>query len=78
MLAAADFVKKRNPRMNVVASPVAADAAFRLLAAKKQVNKLLALVRDPEQVFSLSSCFKEFNSLIDDDVVRYLSSDACA
>ncbi len=72
MLAAVDFVKKRHPLAIVAASPVASDAALRMLAAKQQIDTLLTLIRDPEQVFSLTSYFKEFNSLTDDDVVRCL------
>jgi len=77
MLAAADVAKKKNPRMIVAASPVASDTAFRMLAAKPHINLLLALVRDPEQVFSLSSYYKEFRPVTDDDVVRCLSSATC-
>ncbi len=76
MLAAADFVKKKNPRLIVAAVPVASDTAYRMLSTKRQIDKLLALVRDPEQVFPLSSYYKEFNSLTDDDVVRCLISAA--
>lgn len=78
MLAAADFVKKKNPRLIVAATPVASDTAYRMLATKRQIDKLLTLVRDPEQVFPLSSYFKEFTPLTDDDVVRCLASAACA
>jgi predicted phosphoribosyltransferase len=78
MLAAVDFVKKRNPRVITAASPIASDMAFRMLAAKPQIDTLLALVRDREQVFSLSSHYKEFKPLTDDEVVRCLSTAACA
>jgi putative phosphoribosyl transferase len=78
MLAAADFVKKKKSRFIVAAAPVASDASYRMLATKRQIDKLLTLVRDPEQVFPLSSYFKEFNSLTDDDVVRCLASAAGA
>lgn len=78
MLTAADFVKKENPRIIVAATPVASDTAYRMLAAKQQIDKLLTLVRDPEQVFPLSSYFKEFTPLTDDDVVRCLTSADCA
>ncbi len=76
MLAAADVAKKRKPRTLIAASPVASYAAYRMLSAMPQINKILALVRDPEQVFSLSSYYREFNPLSDDDVVAHLSSGA--
>ncbi len=78
MLAAADFVKKKNPRFIVAAVPVASDTAYRMLATKRQIDKVLTLVRDPEQVFPFSSYFKEFTPLTDDDVVRCLASAAGA
>lgn len=74
MLAAVDFVKKKKPRLIVAASPVASDSAFRMLAAVPQVNLLLALTRDPEQVFSLSSYYRDFKPVTDDDVIDCLSS----
>lgn len=77
MLAAVDFVKKRNPRMIVAASPVASDMAFRMLAGLPRVNLLIVLVRDFEQVFSLNSYYKDFTPLTDDEVVRYLNPSHC-
>ncbi len=74
MLAAVDFVKKKKPRLIVAASPVASDSAFRMLAAIPQVNLLLVLTRDQEQVFSLSSHYRDFKPVTDDDVIDCLSS----
>ncbi len=77
MLAAVEAAKKRNPRIIIAASPVASDTAFRMLAAKPLINLLIVLVRDSEQVFSLSSYYKEVRPVTDDDVVASLSSGAC-
>ncbi|OGW45192.1 MAG: hypothetical protein A2078_06385 [Nitrospirae bacterium GWC2_57_9] len=73
MLAAVDFVKKKDPRMIVAAAPVASEAAFRMLATLPQVNLLFVLVRDPEAVFSLDSYYRDFTPVTDDDVVRFLT-----
>jgi predicted phosphoribosyltransferase len=78
MLAAVDFALKRKPRMIVAASPVASDMAYRMLAEKPQVNLIIALIRDPEPVFSLESYYKEFTPVTDDEVVRFLSLEADA
>ncbi len=72
MLAAVNFVKKKDPRMIVAAAPVASEAAFHMLAPVSQVNLLLVLVRNPDQVFSLSAYYKEFDPVTDEEVVRCL------
>ncbi len=73
MLAAVDFVKKKDPFMIVVASPVASDPAFRMLAQKPQANLTIVLVRDAEQLFSLAAFYRDFTPVSDEDVVRSLS-----
>lgn len=73
MLAAVDFVRKRNPRMVVAAAPVASNGAFRMLAALPRVNLLIVLIRDPDQIFSLNSHYRDLSALEDDDVIRSLS-----
>jgi putative phosphoribosyl transferase len=77
MLAAVSFVKKRLPRSIIVSSPVASDAAYRMLAAEKGIDQLVILSRDTEQVFSLADHYKEFPDLTDDDVITELSR-ACS
>lgn len=74
MLAAVSFVRKKNPRMIVAASPVASGTAFRMLAAVPHLNLLLVLRRDPEPVFALESYYRDFTPVTDDDVIRCLSS----
>lgn len=73
MLAAVEFVKKRNPGAVLVAAPVASDSACRLLAEKPEISSLVVLIRDFELVFSLPAYYKEFPSVTDEDVVRLLS-----
>jgi predicted phosphoribosyltransferase len=73
MLAATAFVKKRNPRVLIVAVPVASEMAHKLVAAEPGINKLVALATDAEQLFSLASYYREFPALTDDDVLRELA-----
>ena len=73
MLAAAAFVKKRNTLAVVAAAPVASDIASKMLSAEAGINRLVTLSVDAEQFFSLSSHYKEFKSVSDDDVVSFLS-----
>lgn len=70
MLAAVSFTKKRGPRLLIVASPVASDAALRLLKAEPGIDRFVIPNVDAEQTFSLSSYYKEFKTLTDDDVMR--------
>jgi predicted phosphoribosyltransferase len=72
MLAAVNFVKKRKPRAVIIAAPIASDMAFRMLAADRGIASIVTLVNDAEPFFSLSSYYKEFKSLTDDDVLRDL------
>jgi putative phosphoribosyl transferase len=74
MLAAVNVVKKRRPHSIIVGAPIASDVAFRMLAADKEIAALVTLVKDAEPFFSLSSYFREFGSLTDDDVLRNLAS----
>ncbi len=73
MLAAVSFAKKRRPRSIVVASPVASDAAYRMLVADREIDHIVTLTRDTEQLFSLGDYYREFPDLTDDDVIRELS-----
>jgi len=73
MLAAASFVKKRNPRALIVASPVASDVAHKLIAAEPGIDKFIILVTDSEPLFSISSHYTEYPNLTDDDVLRELA-----
>ncbi len=73
MLAAVNFAKKRRPRSIIIASPVASDIAYRMLAAEEGIDRIIALVQDPEQFFSLESYYQEYKFLTDDDVIRELS-----
>ena len=74
MLAAVGFVKKKRPRKLIVASPIAADVAQRLIKADQGVDTMLILALDSEQVFSLASYYKDFTVLTDDDVRAELAS----
>jgi predicted phosphoribosyltransferase len=74
MLAAAAFVKKRSPLAVVAAAPVASDVARKMLAAAASINRLVTLSVDAEQLFSLSSHYKEFKPVSDDDVISLLSA----
>ncbi len=73
MLAAAAFVRKKNPGSVIIASPVASESALNMLSKEPSIDKLVALVKDAEPVFSLPSFYKDFAPLTDDDVVQYLS-----
>lgn len=73
MLAAVSFAKKRRPRSIIVASPVTSDSAYRMLAADKEIDHIVTLVRDTEQLFPLADYYKDFPDLTDDDVVLELS-----
>ncbi|HTF99386.1 MAG TPA: phosphoribosyltransferase family protein [Nitrospirota bacterium] len=72
MLAAVHFTRKRNPGSMIIAAPVISDIAYRLLAAEAGVDRILALVRDVEQYFSLKTYFSDYSFLTDDDVIRTL------
>jgi predicted phosphoribosyltransferase len=72
MLAAVSFVKKRKPHAIIIAAPIASDMAFRMLAADKGIAAIVTLMHDAEPFFSLSSYYKEFDTLTDDDVLRDL------
>ncbi|HEX9860508.1 MAG TPA: phosphoribosyltransferase family protein [Nitrospirota bacterium] len=74
MLAAFFFVKKRDPRSVIAASPVASDMARRVLAAEKGLDRIVTLAVDVEQLFSMSSYYREFQPVTDDDVMRELRS----
>jgi putative phosphoribosyl transferase len=74
MLAALNFAKRRRPRSIIIATPVTSDTANRMLASEKGVDKIVALVQDPEQFFSLESYYREYKFLTDDDVIRELSN----
>lgn len=74
MLAAVGFVKKKRPRQLIVASPIAADVAQRLIKADQGVDTMIILALDSAQVFSLSSYYKDFKALTDDDVRAELAS----
>jgi putative phosphoribosyl transferase len=72
MLAAVRFAKKRRPRAVIVASPVASGAARRLLASEKDIERTVTLAVDSEQLFSLSSYYREFEPVTDEEVQRLL------
>jgi len=72
MLAAVNFVKKRRPGSIIIATPVASDIACRMLAAEEGIERIIALVQDPEPFFSLESYYREYKFLTDDDVIREL------
>jgi putative phosphoribosyl transferase len=72
MLAAVNFTKKRNPRSIIIAAPVISDIARRLLAAETGIDRILGLVHDAEQFFSLETYFQDYTFLNDDDVIREL------
>lgn len=74
MLAAVNFAKKRQPCSVIVASPVASDMACRMLAAEKGIERLVVLAVDAEPLLSLSSHYKEFKTLTDEDVLSFLSA----
>ncbi len=74
MLAAVNFTKKRQPRSIVVASPISSDMAHRLLAAEKGIDRIVVLAIDAEPLFSLSSHYRVFPPVTDEDVLRLLSS----
>lgn len=73
MLEAAAFVRKRNALAVVAAAPIASDMASKMLSAEAGINRLVTLSVDAEQLFSLSSHYKEFKPISDEDVVRFLS-----
>jgi putative phosphoribosyl transferase len=68
MLAAVRFAKKRGPRAVIVAAPVASDMGRRLLAAEKDIERIVALRSDAEQLFLLSSHYKDFEPVTDEEV----------
>ncbi len=72
MLAAVNFTKKRNPRSIIVAAPVISDIARRLLAAEQGIDRIVGLVHDAEQFFSLDSYFRDYTFMSDEDVIREL------
>jgi len=72
MLAAVNFTKKRNPRSIIVAAPVISDIARRLLAAEQGIDRIVGLVHDAEQFFSLDSYFRDYAFMSDEDVIREL------
>ncbi len=73
MLAAIRFARKRAPRGIVVAAPVASESAYALLAEEPGIERLVVLTRDGEQVFSLAAHYKDFPTITDDDVRRFLA-----
>lgn len=73
MLAAAGFAKKRRPRSIVIAAPVASVTAVCRLANEKGIERIITLVQDEEQLFSLASHYRDFTTLTDDDVLRELA-----
>ncbi|HYA85712.1 MAG TPA: phosphoribosyltransferase [Nitrospirota bacterium] len=73
MAAAVNVVKKRQPYAIIVAAPVASDVAFRMLSADRELAPLVTLVNDSEPFFSLSSYYRKFDSLTDDDILRDLA-----
>jgi len=72
MLAAVNFTKKRNPHSIIVAAPVISDIARRLLAAEQGIDRIVGLVHDAEQFFSLDSYFRDYAFMSDEDVIREL------
>ena len=73
MVAALNVVKKRQPHIIIVAAPVASDVAFRMLSADREIASIVTLVNDSEPFFSLSSYYRDFGSITDDDVLRDLA-----
>jgi putative phosphoribosyl transferase len=73
MLAAVTFAKKHHPHAIIVATPIASDTAYRLLAADKEIAHVASLARNAEQIFSLADYYRDFPRLTDDDVVRLLT-----
>jgi predicted phosphoribosyltransferase len=74
MLAAAAVVKKKNPLAVVAAAPVASDTAYKMLSAGQGIDRLVTLSLDAEQLFSLSSHYKEFKPASDEEVISLLSA----
>jgi predicted phosphoribosyltransferase len=73
MLAGTGFVEKRGPLHLLVASPVSSDMGHKLVASAPGVDQMVILDVDAEQLFSLSSYYKEFDTVTDDDVIRELA-----
>ena len=73
ILAAAAFVRKRHALAIVAAAPIASNMASKVLSAEEGINRLVTLSVDAEPFFSLSSHYKEFKPISDEDVVRFLS-----
>lgn len=74
MLAAVRFVRKHKPLAVFVAVPVASEQGYTLLASEPGIDGIVVLVKDREQVFSLPSFYKDFDTVSDDDVVQHLST----
>ncbi len=72
MLAAVNFVKKRNPRAIIVAAPIASDTACAMLSAAHGISMLVVLVRNANPVFSVSAHYKDFQPVTDEEVIRML------
>ncbi|HUL00803.1 MAG TPA: phosphoribosyltransferase family protein [Nitrospirota bacterium] len=72
MLAAAAFVNKRKPHKLIVALPVAAQVAQKLIASEQRINQVVILAVDYESLFSLPSYYEEFTPITDDDVLKEL------
>jgi len=72
MLAGAGFVEKRGPRGLLVASPVSSDMAHKIVASAPGVDRIVILAVDAELPFFLSSYYREFDTVTDDDVIREL------
>lgn len=76
MMAAVQFVGKRGPRGIIIAAPVAAEAAFRLVSTEPGVEAVVVLNRDANQVFTLPAHYKDFPRISDEDVMRLLAEGA--
>lgn len=72
MVAAARFVKKKNPKMIVVAVPTASASAVELL--KGEVDKIITLYTHPPGLsFAVASSYRKWHDLSDEEVKNYLS-----
>ena len=70
MLAALEFVLKQKPLAVIAVSPVAHESALKLI--KRRATTVIAAHVDNAPRFSISSFYREFSQLSDEDVLNYL------
>ena len=72
MVAAARFVKKKNPKKIIVAAPTASAGAVELV--KKEINEVITLYTHPENLsFAVASSYEKWYDLTDKEVKSYLN-----